>query len=56
MKLPRLSIELEPDDRVGVLGLLSVSAGASGQWGWAVGALVFGALLLVAYAIRELRG
>ena len=55
MKLPRLSIDIPSEDRIGVLGLVCVAAGASGQWGWAIGALVLGALLIIAYTIRELK-
>lgn len=33
-------------DIVGTIGLVLIAAGATGQWGWAVAAMLLGVLLL----------
>jgi hypothetical protein len=52
LKLPALRVS--PEDRVAIIGLVTLSAGVWGRWGWEPAAMVFGALLLVAYAVPEL--
>lgn len=56
MKRPRVTLPawpLEADDTLAVVGLVAVSAGAYGWWGWPAAALTAGALLLLGYTLRE---